>query len=110
MNGAEQAKQIYNRSLVFLLNDVKNLKCEDLIDSVVSKQQFHLAVSGMLTVQEALTCSTSATEKVDLRPKCFQNLSCRSCVFIVTFDHVRLTCNLMLLLLLFWLPLLLTIY
>ena len=42
MNGAEQAKQIYNRTLGFLLNDVKNLKCEDLIDSVVSKQQVHL--------------------------------------------------------------------
>jgi len=29
-NGAEQAKQIYNRALGFFLNDVKNLKCEDL--------------------------------------------------------------------------------
>lgn len=35
VNGAEQAKQIYDRAMGFLLNDVKNLKCEDLVTAEV---------------------------------------------------------------------------
>ena len=35
VNGAEQAKQIYDRAMGFLLNDVKNLKCEDLVKAEV---------------------------------------------------------------------------
>ena len=50
VNGGEQAKQIYNRALGSLLNDVKNVKCEDLIDSAVIKQRFHSPLNGMFTV------------------------------------------------------------
>ena len=76
VTGAEQAKQIYNRALAFLLNDVKNVKCEDLIDSAVIKQRFHSPVNGTFTVciQETLTCSMSTTRKVDRRAKCVQKL------------------------------------
>ena len=50
VNGAVQAKQIYNRALGSLLNDVKNVKCEDLIDSAVIKERFHSPVNEMFTV------------------------------------------------------------
>lgn len=41
---------LQSTNLGSLLNGVKNVKCEDLIDSAVIKQRFHSPVNGMFTV------------------------------------------------------------
>jgi len=97
-NGAEKAKQIYDRALGFFLNDVKNLKCEDLAsaDTCNKIREFAKKVHGKTTdaaiaVKEAIIQGAKSAK--DQYQKAVEflkaKISCENVFSSETCDKIR---------------------
>ena len=98
VNGVDQAKVVYARALRFLLNDVKNVKCEDLVSSEVCDKVSEYAKSLKMSVSDATNAikeaiAQGATNAVDYFNNAAEYLraqiSCENVLSEKTCQNVR---------------------